>query len=80
MSRSTNEWVGKSDDVAILLPSQARCARAGDLCVKCDRKGWREAAPRVRSHRIPLDPGGKNRESNSSFFAMSATAQRQSWT
>ena len=64
MSRSTDEWRGKTDDTAIPPRVKERVARAsGDLCVKCDRKVGEKLRPEF-DHVTPLILGGQNRESN----------------
>jgi 5-methylcytosine-specific restriction enzyme A len=64
VSRSTDEWIGKTDDSAIPLRVKERVARAAhDLCVKCDRKVGAKLRPEF-DHVTPLILGGQNRESN----------------
>ena len=64
MSRSTDEWRGKTDDTAIPPRVKERIARAAcDHCVKCDRKVGEKLRPEF-DHVTPLILGGQNRESN----------------
>lgn len=64
MSRSTDEWIGRTDDRAIPPRVKERIARsAGDKCVKCDRKVGIKLRPEF-DHALPLILGGQNRESN----------------
>ena len=64
MSRSTDEWIGKTDDTAIPPRVKERIARAAcDHCVKRDRKVGEKLRPEL-DHGTPLILGGQNRESN----------------
>jgi 5-methylcytosine-specific restriction protein A len=64
MSRSTDEWVGKTDDSAIPQRVKDRLLLAsGKCCVRCTRA----VGGKLRAefdHIIPLILGGGNRESN----------------
>ena len=64
MSRSTAEWIGRSDDQAVPPRVRARVfLRDGGKCQECGRTirpgdGW------VCDHTVALINGGENREAN----------------
>ena len=64
MSRSVDEWIGKTDDTPAPPRVKERVARkANDCCQKCTRK----VGGKLRAefdHAIPLIVGGSNRETN----------------
>jgi 5-methylcytosine-specific restriction protein A len=61
MSRSVDEWIGRTDDTAIPPRVKLRIhAKAEGRCAKCGL----EANPGQYDHTISLIIGGKNSESN----------------
>lgn len=61
MSRSTDEWIGKTDDTAIPPRVKLRIhAKAEGMCAVCSL----EASTGQYDHIIPLIIGGQNRETN----------------
>lgn len=64
MTRSTDEWIGKTDDSKIPPRVIERVARRADgRCCKCTRETG-PALPGECDHVIPLILGGQHRESN----------------
>lgn len=64
MTRSTEEWIGKTDDTAAPPRVRARTfERFGGLCHKCWRK-ITAGEPWTLEHLIALENGGRNAESN----------------
>ena len=65
MSRSTPEWVGKSDDTAIPTRVKIRVFDAcAGKCAECKRKLGVAGESVEYDHRIALVNGGENRELN----------------
>lgn len=64
MSRSTDEWIGKTDDTKIPPRVIERVARKADgRCVACTRETG-PALPGECDHITPLILGGEHRERN----------------
>lgn len=64
MARSTDEWVGKTDDSAAPARVRARVVdRAGGRCECCGAQFTPALRPEI-DHTIALILGGENRESN----------------
>jgi 5-methylcytosine-specific restriction endonuclease McrA len=65
MSRSVNEWIGRTDDTPVPDRVRVRVFLAkGGKCHACGRKVNAAVEPWTCEHLIALINGGENRESN----------------
>lgn len=77
MSRSTPEWIGKTDDAKIPPRVKARIyLDASGRCLKCTRFIDGSALAAEYDHIIPLVIGGENRESNLQLLCTECHAQK----
>ena len=64
MSRSTPEWIGKTDDAPIPDRVKDRIARKADDCCQQCRRGIMGKLRAEYDHIVPLILGGAHREAN----------------